>query len=283
VQAIEANASGIREDVPQETLYFTFIVFPPDEYDMGSPENELDHVQKERLHRVRLTKPLAVSDRELMWEQFDAFMPRIRMRREDDHSRTFASDEAVSGVSWFEAVRYCRWLTRQAHPTDAESKQCFVDDASLEKDEKGNPISWPLELHRGGFRLLTEAEWEYVCRSGTRTAFSFGSDLQWLDRYGCFQGNSKGWSHRTGSLRPNLRGMFDLHGNLWEWCYDWHGEYSEDLQDPTGPESGAYRVGRGGSWVREATQTRSANRARNTPDFRNRDLGFRIAFTLPDE
>ncbi len=107
---------------------------------------------------------------------------------------------------------------------------------------------WPMDQEKPGYRLLTEAEWEVVCRSGTSGSYSFGEDKKWLGKYGWFLETSGDWSHPIGQLRPNPRGLFDIHGNLNEWCYDWYGDYdSGKLTNPQGPKRGSDRVYRGGA------------------------------------
>src|SRR4029077_5609339 len=90
----------------------------------------------------------------------------------------------------------------------------------------GAPQNWPVNIEKPGFRLPTEAEWEVVCRGGTKTAYSFGNEAQLLGRYGWFLENSEKRPHAVGQLRPSVRGLFDLQGNLFEWCYDWYTEYA---------------------------------------------------------
>ena len=133
-----------------------------------------------------------------------------------------------------------------------------------------------------GFRLPTEAEWEFVCRSGTGTAYSFGHDVELLDRYGWFLKNSGDWSPTTAELRPNPRGLFDMYGSLYEWCHDWYndGELSDET-DPVGVETGSNRVYRGGSWHEPARRCRSSYRNWFVPANRNNSLGFRLATVPP--
>ena len=126
----------------------------------------------------------------------------------------------------------------------------------------------------GEFRLPTEAEWEYACRAGTKGAYAGNlDDLAWYWK------NSAKTTHPVGQKKPNAWGLYDMHGNVWEWCSDWYGAYpAGTVTDPTGPAAGADRVNRGGCWVNIATHCRSANRNRLEPGGRDMDLGLRLAF-----
>jgi formylglycine-generating enzyme required for sulfatase activity len=126
----------------------------------------------------------------------------------------------------------------------------------------------------------TEAEWEYACRAGTTTRFSFGEADASLGEYAWFTGNSDGKTHPVGQKRPNAWGLFDMHGNVWEWCGDGFDEkYYGDSPgaDPLGPSEAAARVMRGGGWSYSPQSRRAACRSRNAPGSRRDSLGFRLA------
>ena len=127
-------------------------------------------------------------------------------------------------------------------------------------------------MTRGGFRLPTEAEWEYACRAGTT-----GDHSGVLDETAWYEANSGGETHPVGLKQPNAWGLHDMHGNVWEWCQDWYGEYPTGLvADPQGPPAGEKRVSRGGGWNAFGPSCRSAFRDGNVPDARYGDLGFRL-------
>ena len=129
----------------------------------------------------------------------------------------------------------------------------------------------------GGFRLPTESEWEYACRAGT-TGETYGN----LDGIAWYDGNSGKTTHPVGQKQPNAFGLYDMNGNVWQWCQDWYGDYpSGSVTDPQGASSGSFRVIRGGSWINTAPNVRSANRRRDDPGIRYSDLGFRLLRTLP--
>ncbi|MBN2170151.1 MAG: formylglycine-generating enzyme family protein [Candidatus Krumholzibacteriota bacterium] len=183
-------------------------------------------------------------------------------------------DHPVKAVSWYGAAAYCDWLSLQAglpRAYDHATWQC-----------NGNS-----PYTAAGYRLPTEAEWEYACRAGTETPFHTGAclDASTEANYngdypytGCPSGPYVGWTVPVGSYPANARGLYDMHGNLWEWCNDWYSVYSSgSVSDPVGPTSGSYRVLRGGHWNHDAQYCRSANRNRGNPGGVSSGLGFRPA------
>ena len=264
-----------------QPFYVTFVVFSPGKYILGSPEDEADHTPNERHHEVEITRPFALSNREITWEQFNEFSTTPGWSHHDywekQFGRALTLNEPAMGVNWFDAVSYCRWLTQQAGIADSD--QCYGDPASLEKDAEGNPKDWSVDLARHGFRLPTEAEWEVACRAGMRTAYGFGNDPQMLNHYGWFIVNSSKRSHPVGLLRPTPRGLYDMHGNLWEWCHDRFGDYANATVDPLGAPNGLGRMFRGGCWHDDASGCRTAGRGSNQPAVRLSGIGFRLALT----
>jgi formylglycine-generating enzyme required for sulfatase activity len=131
---------------------------------------------------------------------------------------------------------------------------------------------------RKKYRLPTEAEWEYACRAGSTTRFCFGNYSPELEEYAWYIANSERTTHPVGQKRPNAWGLYDMHGNVWEWCQDWSGDYPEGpISDPTGAASGQARVLRGGTWLSDTDYLRSAGRVGFSPDFRYHLIGFRLA------
>jgi formylglycine-generating enzyme required for sulfatase activity len=171
-----------------------------------------------------------------------------------------ADDRPVNQVTWFDAVAFCNSLSKLA-----DLDPCY--------EINGESVTWNREVD--GFRLPTEAEWERAARAGTRTRWPFGDDESDLREYGWYRVNSGGVQHPVGTLKPNAFGLYDMHGNVWEWCWDRYGPYDElaDLARP--PQRGRERVLRGGCFKRKARRTRSAYRAFVMPISRGPVIGFR--------
>ena len=175
-----------------------------------------------------------------------------------------ADDRPVNQVSWYDAIDFCNRLSQREGLEPAYRRD-------------SDNVSW--DTTTDGYRLLTEAEWEYACRAGTQTRYSFGDDENKLGEYAWHDKNSGGVPHPVGTRQPNPWGLYDMHGNIWEWCWDWYGSYPSESQfDPMGPPTGDGRVLRGGSFIVDgAVNLRSAIRDGIWPEIRNQGFGFRCA------
>ena len=216
-------------------------LIPPGEFMMGSPESEANRRPDETQHRVRITKPFYLSAHEVTQAQYNRVMG-------NNPSRSKGPTKPVEMVSWNDAVEFCRRLSEQ---------------------------------ERKEYRLPTEAEWEYACRVGTTTSYSCGDNVSQLGEYAWYSDNSGNASHAVGEKLPNAWGLYDMHGNVFEWCRDWRKPYGSQnvLIDPAGPASGSRRVLRGGSFSSLPRLVRSANRIYLQSDDRGFVFGFRLART----
>ncbi|HEX5446952.1 MAG TPA: formylglycine-generating enzyme family protein, partial [Pirellulales bacterium] len=271
-------------------LDMTMMVFAAGEFWMGSPPSERDRQNQEARHRVRLSRPFAMCDRLVSRGLFTRF---LRETRGEEAARTYLESvvelspsdmHPAVAVNWYDAVLLARWLT--AALGMSENDQCYADPATLTLDAHGYPVDrqWPFHPERKGYRLPTEAEWEYACRAGTVTAFSFGSDQLLAGGYGWFQGNSSGNLHQSAPLRPTGRGLVSMHGNSAEWCHDWLGFIPGGQGvDPTGAADGPCRTVRSGSYLSGVALSRSACRSGMPPEFAAPYGGMRLVRTLNDE
>jgi formylglycine-generating enzyme required for sulfatase activity len=174
-----------------------------------------------------------------------------------------ANNRPVNRVSWFDAVTFCNMVSESAG-----LKPCYRI--------QGETVEW---VGSEGYRLPTEAEWEYACRAGSQTRWCFGDDEGNLGEYAWYNANADA-PQPVERKRANVWGLYDMHGNVWEWCWDWEAEYPElpprySLADPRGPGQGTLRVLRGGSFEYEAGHVRCADRLANWPADRGRNWGFR--------
>ena len=306
--AQESKAGGKKQITNSVGMKLTLI--PAGEFKMGSAESAeataaffnktygknltADYFKGEHpQHRVRITKPFYLATYHVTRGQFRQFVKDSGYKTDaekgdlpgawgwDAEKKGFVcskdylwrnagfeqtDEHPVVTVSWNDAVAFCKWLGRKEGKT---------------------------------YRLPTEAEWEYACRAGTTTRYSSGDDPETLAKVGNVADAtlraklpdsvdntikaSDGYvfTAPVGQFKPNAFGLYDMHGNAWQWCADWYGEdYGKSPADnPTGPETGTERVFRGGSWYNGPNDCRSATRHRSTPGDRDNFTGFRVAMT----
>jgi formylglycine-generating enzyme required for sulfatase activity/serine/threonine protein kinase len=245
------------------------------EFSMGSRNDAIDAENDEKpLHRVRITKQFYMGACEVTQAQYEAvignnpsqFSPKGGGK--DRVAGLPTGTFPVENVSFFDAIQFCNKLSEK------EGKKPFYQI-------DGTDVRVPDWIGQG-YRLPTEAEWEYSCRANaaTRTLFSFGDSLSELGAYAWFDANSDGRTHEVGQKRPNSLGLYDVHGNVWEWCWDWHlaDFYNQPpTDDPTGPPLAGCRLFRGGSWNERPRDCRSSRRWAYPPNERGGNIGIRVA------
>jgi formylglycine-generating enzyme required for sulfatase activity len=241
-----------------------FVGIEPGEFMMGSPSSDLDGRADEKpQHLVRITRRFCLGMYEVTQGQFQKVMSA-------NPSKHKGSELPVYHLSWLDAVQFCNRLS------ELEARNsCYRIVGEEVTIADGN-----------GYRLPTEAEWEYACRAGSATAYCFGDDDSQLGEFAWFGGNSGNAPHPVGQKRPNAFGLHDMHGNVWEWCWDAYAGnyyYQSPAADPSGPAKSSPRVFRGGNWGigREPRPHRSAKRGWNGPQILYGGVGIRLALNEP--
>jgi formylglycine-generating enzyme required for sulfatase activity len=270
------------------------IVIPGGTFTMGSPPAERGRSNDETPHQVRIPRTFAIATTEVTVSQFETFLadtPQFANTwraatagRFGDPPRLAAMPTSPqAAVSWYDAARYCNWLS--AREKIPKNEWVYPEEIS----DQGFELP-PDYLHRTGYRLPTEAEWEYAARAGSTTSRYFGDDNNDLDRYVWYEANSKDVrAHPVAQLLPNPWGLYDMLGNLWEWTFDRRqaypagGSITEDIEDAELRVSNdVARTRRGGSFTYDWTTVRSAHRGATTyfPNQTRDSVGFRVARTV---
>lgn len=247
--AILGGGCGPKEtivlDIPGTTAQIMMRLIPAGTYTMGSPDWEVDRSSNEGPdHIVHISNPFYIGIYEVTQDQWDKVMG-------NNPSEFPAAASPVESVSWNDC-------------------QDFISELNT--------------MNIGTFRLPTEAEWEYACRAGSSTRYYFGDDPGYseIGDYAWYDGNSSDTTHAVGQKEPNAWGLYDMHGNVWEWCSDWYDAYDSAQQiDPEGPSSGSNRVFRGGAWYNVPQFSRAAARSGVMPTYTDIHLGFRLVRTAP--
>jgi formylglycine-generating enzyme len=234
------TVQAMSQDKPE----IQWIGIPSGTFTMGSPETEFGRESGETQHSVTISA-FRISKFEITFDQYDTFCEATGRKKPDD-AGWGRGDHPVINVTWTDAKAFADWMN------------C---------------------------RLPTEAEWEYACRAGTTTPFNTGENITTAEAnydgtepYKRFPaGEFRGKTMSVGNFPPNSWGLYDMHGNVWEWCSDWLDSYTKDPQtNPSGPAFGYLHIGRGGSWKNIAQRCRSAYRYGRSPTYKSNALGFRL-------
>ncbi len=235
-----------RQKTYKKSISMEFVLIPSGSFMMGAHESEKFSTAEKPRHKVKISKAFYIGRYEVTQEQWMAIMG-------SNPSEFQARKKPVENVSWDDVQEFIRKLNRK-EGTDR-------------------------------YRLPTEAEWEYAARAGSEDAYCYGDDAEQLHEYAWYKENSGDKTQIVGKLKPNAWGLYDMHGNVFEWCQDWFDEKYYDnspSSDPDGPSSDALRVLRGGSWSHVAWRCRAAARYWSNPDARLDYYGFRLVL-LPGQ
>jgi formylglycine-generating enzyme required for sulfatase activity len=250
---LEGKKPGDERD--DNGLGMRLVWCPPGEFQMGSPKTDNDAFRDEHPQvRVTLTKGFWLAKTELTQAEWQQIMGTAPWKKKAGTKE--APDCPATFVSWSDALAFCRALTEQ------------------ERRAGRLPDGWE-------YTLPTEAQWEYACRAGTTTRYSFGDDAVRLSDFGWFDKNTgvagEKFAHSVGAKKPNPWGLVDMHGNVWEWCRDTYSGHPPGGTDPEVSSADSKRLFRGGSWRKGADDCRSANRHSERPSYTYSGVGFRVA------
>jgi len=249
------NQSRADQKVFKNSIGMEFLLIPKGTFTMGSPPAEIGD-PGEIQHEVTVGRPFYIQKYEVTLGQWRAVMgKRFFFKKRGENNMP------VVRVSWYDCITFIERLNK---------------------------------MGEGYYRLPTEAEWEYACRAGSKDAYAWGDVLDCKQAMFCNNtlkaetcveyfrslGLASDQPAPAGSFSPNAWGVYDMHGNVWEWCHDWYGDYPEKhVADYCGPEDGTNKIRRGGSWFGPAKRCRSANRNSGHPASRFRTTGFRLVWS----
>jgi formylglycine-generating enzyme required for sulfatase activity len=258
---------------------------------MGSPTTEPGRFSTETQHQVTLTSGFYMGKYEVTQAQYEAVMRKTIVEQQALATNPLTNNDGQGNnypmyyVSWYDAIMFCNKLSileglSPAYRISGSTNPATWGDVPASSNATWNDVQ--IVTGSNGYRLPTEAQWEYSCRAGTAEGFNWGTDYS-----NSTQANYNGASYRTvmvGSYAPNAWGLYDMHGNVSEWCWDWYdtnygSEAGLAVTDPMGASSGSanrYTVIRGGDWLEVGSYMRSAKRRYSSPQQRSRFTGFRV-------
>lgn len=270
---LSAGSACAQETSDAASVRDGLVLIPGGTFTMGSPAGERQRHEDERAHRVALS-PFYLSPYEVTQAEYESVMGA-------NPSHFTGDNLPVETVTWYDAAAYCNALSEREGLTPAYTVS-------------GNTVSW--NRAADGYRLPTEAEWEYAARAGTTGVFPWGDRItsdnanfegtypylieeNYVNRQDPTVRSSRNRNRtvEVDELEPNGFGLYNMHGNVSEWCFDYYGEYGEETGNPAGARSGSLRVNRGGGWNDFGKQLRSAYRSAAAPDTTDWNLGFRVA------
>lgn len=242
---LAGTAIGQQPKEITNSIGMKLVLIPAGSFTMGSPEEDVGEIPFNTPHKVTISKSYHLGSYEVTQHEYEKVIGA-------NPSHFKGAKNPVDTVNWEDAVSFCKRLSEM-----------------------------PNEKAAGrSYRLPTEAEWEYACRAGSTTSYSSGDTEESLGGYAWFKENTGNKTHPVGEKKPNRWGLYDMHGNVSEWCQDWFARYPPSaVTDPRGPNRGTVRMLRGGGWDSDAAFCRTAFRNSGFPTFRTFNIGFRVALS----
>ena len=294
LQKIDAALASRERQRPEGRRWYvngqgqTMVLLGPGEFVMGSPLSEAGRSNDELPHRQRVGRRFAIASKKVTVFQFQLFLkahPEVKHNYNERYSPE--AEGPITAVTWYEAAQYCNWLSAQEGIPEAQ--WCYPSIAEIEKCKDGvTPLKLPANyLSRTGYRLPSEAEWEFACRAGSESSRFYGSAVAMLGQYGWYLQNAQDRTWPVGKKKPNRFGLFDMHGNTWNWCQEssWGykpgsgGKAATDEEDKRDITDKLSRALRGGSFIDLPSNVRCASRINNRPSTRDNSIGLRVART----
>ncbi len=262
IQEAWAKQLGVPVEITN-SIGMKLVLIPPGEFMMGSPDLDKNAERWEKpQHHVRITKPFYLGVMEVTQEEYQRVMgtnPSYFSATGNGKDKLGGQDTTrfpLENVTWDDAAEFCRKVSQM-----------------------------PEEKTARWYRLPSEAQWEYACRAGSTTRYCFGDEESGLGEYAWYGANSNVTTHPVGGKKPNAWGLYDMHGNVWEWCQDYYfnENYAQSAtDDPTGPDWSIFRTFRGGGWSNGTEASRSASRIGDDPGRRSFCMGFRVSLVLAE-
>ena len=252
---IGGGANLCEAQPPKEitnSIGMKLVLIPKGTFMMGAPFDESGAGNDEAQHKVTISNEYYLGINEVTQSQYEKVMGANPSVFNASQINGDSSMHPVENVSWVNAVAFCRKLSK------------------LPEEKNAGRV----------YRLPTEAQWEFACRADSSTMYYYGENPLRIIKYAWFRGNSREQTHPVEQKIANAWGLYDMHGNVWEWCSDWYGEYPKDpVSDPTGPKEGDYKVIRSGSYDGDLAFCRSGKRGRFDPYLNYHNIGFRVAMS----
>jgi len=255
---------------------------PAGSFEMGSANGE---APEQPVHKVTITKVYFIGRYEVTYGEWSKVYNWALSKGYDfgnNGSAGYATKDKpernpVVNISWFDAVKWCNALSEM----EGKEPVYYTDEKFTKVYKNGNVNITPknVKWSASGYRLPTEAEWEYACRATSTNTYFWGNNSGSFTSYTWNKQNSMNATHEVGKKSPNNWQLYDICGNVWEWCWDYFGAYSEgEVSDPIGPASGANRIIRGGGWNSLVEDFRVSVRVETEPNFSYNNMGFRVVF-----
>ena len=255
---------------PKETTENNMILVEAGRFEMGK--------KSEAKLLMRITKDFYICKYPVTFVEYDEFCEDERKEKPNDKARG-RGNRAVSNVSWYDAIEYCNWKSRKVGKEEVYKINKNVKD--INSKSRTDKIKWTVtcDFWKKGYRLLTESEWEFAARGGNNSKNYIYSGSNEINEVAWYHNISDPITRPVGEKEPNELGIYDMSGNVFEWCWDWYSRNNSVVYDPKGAKAGFFRVYKGGGCYNYALTCEVAFRGYNTPSVSYINVGFRVSMS----